>query len=406
MLNKYEKNRIISRKSPISSYLGKKSILVLGSRGSGKSFYLNQLLEGNSAILKVNLLEIETYQKYLKSPSILRKEIKFRLQNAESLIVFIDEIQKIPDLLNEVHDLIEMYKPRCSFILTGSSARKLKRNNANLLAGRALYFPFFNFSFEEVDFDLNLEKVLQFGSLPEAFLENDLDLVINYLKTYTHTYLKEEILQEALTRNVEGFNHFLELASFMNGSTVNYQKIARQIGVANQTVKEYFQILEDTLIAYRIPAFTYSTKKQLQTSPKYYFFDNGILNTLRGEIKTELLESSFRYGQLFENMVMNEIIKFKSNHQIDVNLYHYRTNHGVEIDCILQKNITTIPIAVEVKSSKEPTAKDVKNLNSLLQDHPHMKRIVICRCENPYEDDGIEFLPYLDGIKTLFNFVI
>ena len=233
-------------------------------------------------------------------------------------------------------------------------------------------------------------------------MTNEKVAIEQYLKTYTNIYLKEEIQQEALTRNIEGFHRFLELAAFSNASTVNFQKLAKKIGIADKTVKEYYQILEDTLIAHRIPAFTNSLKKQLQKSPKYYFFDNGVLNTLRGEIKTDLLESSFRYGQLFENMMINEIIKYNILFEHDYKIYHYRTNHGLEIDCILQKNIKSEPMAIEIKSSRNPDAEDVKNLHAISEDYPNAKKIVICRASEAYEEQGIMFLPFTAALKLIF----
>ncbi|ETR68866.1 MAG: AAA+ superfamily ATPase [Candidatus Magnetoglobus multicellularis str. Araruama] len=162
-------------------------------------------------------------------------------------------------------------------------------------------------------------------------------MIIEYLKTYAHLYLKEEVLQESIVRNIEGFGRFLEFAAFINGSPVNYTKLARQVGLSNRTIKGYFQILEDTLLVHKIPAWTYSVKKQIQKSAKFYFFDNGLLNALKGELKTDLKEASFRFGHLFENMIINEIIKYNILNNYDYKIYHYRTNHNLEIDLIVQK---------------------------------------------------------------------
>lgn len=395
---------MLKRLQPFDSFIKKgKSVLVLGPRGSGKSYYFNHLLSSYQNILKVDLLKMDSFVKYLKQPSLLRKEIEFKIKEQSPLIIFIDEIQKVPSLLNEVHYLIEAYKKKSVFILTGSSARKLKKGDANLLAGRALYFPFYPLSFEEINFEEHLAKILQYGTLPDAFLEQDQNILINYLKTYTHVYLKEEILQESLVRHIEGFSKFLELASFMNATPINHSKMAKQIGISPRTVMGHYRILEDTLLATRIPAFTYSKKKQLQLSAKYYFFDNGLLNSLRGELSTELKESSYRYGALFENLIVNELIKYNSIHQLGFNFYHYRTNHGVEIDLILQKNIQSIPMAIEIKSSTNPQYQDGKHLSSLLADFPKAKRYVLCRCDQPYQDKGITFLPFIQGIKEVFR---
>lgn len=395
----------IRRKYPFKDYLQKgKSLLILGPRGSGKSFYLQSLLKDlGTPTFHLDLLKSEHFEKYLKTPEHLRKEIAFQLKDKKKLFVFIDEIQKVPKLLNEVHSLIETYKEVCPFILTGSSARKLKKADSNLLAGRALYFPFYPFNHQEVDFSLSLDQILQFGTLPESFCEKDLSLRLAYLKTYTQLYLKEEILQEALVRNIAGFTKFLEVAAFMNASPIKYSKLAKQVNMHASSIQGHYQILEDTLLAIRLPAFTNSIKKQLQHMPKYYFFDNGVLNSLRGELNTELKESSYRYGQLFENLVVNEIYRLNRLEGYDYSIYHYRTNHGVEIDLILQKNIKSPPIAIEIKSSPNPSYQDVKSLNTLLEEYPQAKRYVLCRCEYPYEDNGIVFLPFLDGIKQVLE---
>ncbi len=218
--------------------------------------------------------------------------------------------------------------------------------------------------------------------------------------------MKEEVQQEALVRNLESFAHFLEYAAAKDGQIVNYSAIARQINCASQTVKEYYKILEDTLIAISIPAFFKSIKKQLQHAPKYYFFDNGVANALRGELSTEIKESSFRFGQLFENLVVNELIKYRERHSIDCHVYHYRTNNGAEIDLILLRTLLATPVAVEIKSNKNPNASDVKSINHILDDYPEAKRIVLCRAERAYVDQGIEFYPYQEGIRYLLDVAI
>lgn len=243
---------------------------------------------------------------------------------------------------------------------------------------------------------------MQYGTLPTAFLEKDIDLVENYLRTYTHIYLKEEIQQESLTRNIEIFARFLEFAAFENGNPINYSKIAKQLGVSLKTVQGHYQILEDTLIVTKIPAWTFSIRKQMIQMPKYYFFDNGVLNSLTGELKTDLKESSYRFGNLFENLVINEIIRYNILMEFDFKLYHYRTNHGSEIDIILQKNIKYPPVAVEIKSNTNPETIDVKQLKNFKEDFPDANCFVLCRTSHPYKIDDVTFLPFQDGIKELF----
>lgn len=397
---------MIHRISNIERLISKgQSVLVLGPRGAGKSYYVNSLMAKTENKLVYDLLGSEEYQKYLQEPSRIRHEIEYIL-NAKSspgITVFIDEVQKIPALLDEAQKMIDAHQNRCVFILTGSSARKLKRGKANLLAGRALFVPFFPLNHQEIDFAINLHKILQFGTLPKAFVQNDEEVVENYLKTYAYSYLKEEILEESLARNIDGFSRFLEIAAFENGNPINHSKIAGQVGVSDKTVAAQFQILEDTLIAKRIPAWTYSPRKQMTRAAKYYFFDNGILNSLTGELSTELKQGSYRFGKLFENLVVNEIMKFNTLSGKNLNLYCYRTSGGQEIDLLLQRNVHTPPIAVEIKSSTTPTVRDVKPLERFSEDYPNSKRFVICRTQHPFEEEGIEFLPFPEGIERIFE---
>lgn len=379
------------------------SVLILGPRGTGKSYYINYLLESRSEKIVIDLLDTELYSRFLKNPGQLSKIIRYKLESHKNAVVFIDEVQKVPALLDEVHRLIETIGSKIVFILTGSSARKLRKSHANLLAGRAIYIPFFPFNMLEIDLVEKFDKAMQYGTLPKVFLEKDLFIVENYLRTYTHIYLKEEIQQESLTRSIDLFSRFLEFAAFENGNPINYSKIAKQLGVSLKTVQGHYQILEDTLLLTKIPAWTFSIRKQMIQMPKYYFFDNGILNSLTGELKTELKESSYRFGRLFENLVVNEIIRYNELMDLDYNLYHYRTNHGSEIDLILQKNIKYPPIAIEIKSTLNPETVNLKPLKSFKDEFPEAKCYVLCRVAYPYRENGVTFLPFVDGVEKILK---
>ena len=381
----------------------KRSILILGPRGSGKTFYIQDLLTAFAKTFTVDLLDNALFLRYLRRPELLTKELKLKVSDGEVLYVFIDEIQRVPLLLNEVHRSIELYTDKVVFILTGSSARKLKSQGTNLLAGRALYMPFFPINIFEIDSDKYLQKLIQFGSLPTVITENDPEMIKEYLNSYTYMYLKEEILQESIVRNLDLFSRFLEIAAFENGMPVNCSKIGKQIGITSATIKSHYQILEDTLLVTKIPSWTYSVRKQLQRNAKYYFFDNGIINALTGELSTELRESSYRYGRLFENMVVNEIIRYNTIKRYHWKLYHYRTNHGVEIDLIIQKNLKATPIAVEIKSGEQPDKKDVKQFKTFLDEYPDAKCFVLCNTPTAYQDDYVMFYPFKEGIVEIFN---
>lgn len=350
------------------------------------------------------MLSRASYQRYLNEPSRFYDEVKAKATEcAGSLYILVDEVQLLPQLLYEVHRLIEEFKGRCVFALTGSSARKIKRTDSDLLAGRALSFKFFPFSSSEVDFGRHFEKILQFGSLPEVFLEPDISIVVEILRTYADKYLREEIQQESIVRNLAGFSRFLELAAFANGEPLNYSKIARSAGVSSDTVKEYYQILEDTLLGTLVPAWDRSVRKQLTKAPKFYFFDTGVINSLQGELLTELKSSSYRYGRLFETLVVNEMFRAVETRGLQCSYYHYRTNHGQEIDLIIQKNLASAPIAIEIKSSTSPKVSDVRPLISFKEEHPDATCLVLCNTPNQYSNQGMQFVPWSKGLDIICN---
>lgn len=383
------------------------SLLILGPRGSGKSYYFKELLAKKSyPHIVIDLLSREQFSKYVSFPSALYEEVATRvnqLAREDQLVVFIDEIQLIPDLLFEIHRLIEDLRSKAVFILTGSSARKLKREKVNLLAGRLFSLRFFPFSFLEVDCSTNLLSVAKYGLLPKAYLDPNHETKELYLKSYVQTYLREEIQQEAVVRNLPAFNRFLELSAQNNGATVNFSKFAKIIRVSSATVKQYYQILEDTLIVLKIPAWTHSVKKQLLQADKYYYFDNGVLNALLSQLSMDFNYNSNVFGALFENLVINEIDKYNKIKRHDYKLFHYRTNHGKEIDLILQKNAFSEPVAIEIKSSDYPQPSDVSSLTLFRDDFPKARLVVLCRTNNSYTSDGIEFINWQEGIKVIFE---
>lgn len=379
-----------------------KSVLVLGPRGSGKTSYLGNLVKTlPGELLSIDLLRKSTFDRYLRQPEMLSQEIERALETSEQLTVFIDEIQKIPFLLDEIHRLIEQHKPRLTFLLTGSSARKLKRENANLLAGRALSVEFFPLGIDEIDFEASETRVLEYGTLPEVFLEDDQLIRREFLHTYVGTYLDEEINRESDIRNLPAFAQFLELVAVENGTPVNYRKISRAIGIADVTVKEYYELLVDTLVAYRIPAWTHSIRGQLTKAPKFYLFDNGVVNALTSEFSAELRPSTNRFGRLFENFVVTQIIQQLSKARSPLKVYHYREQSGREIDIILQRNPHTPPVAIEIKSGTDPNVESVKQLLDFQQLYPTATCLVICRTPQPYVTKGIRFCSLREAVKFL-----
>lgn len=303
----------------------------------------------------------------------------------------------MPALLDEVHALIEEYPDSLRFLLTGSSARKLKRGGANLLAGRAWELRLFPFTHLEVKLDF--ERALQFGTLPKIYLSSGSPL--RSLNSYVNTYLKEEIQQEALVRKIDSFVRFLEVAAQLHGEPVNFSSVAKAANVSDKTAEEYFSILVDTLIAFRIDGWSQSVKKQLLQSPRFYFFDCGVLNALRGELHTPLSPSSNRYGKLFETWVILEFVRLNSYFERDFKFNYWRTNAGQEVDLVLSRGKFERLIAVEIKSSSMPGESDFTALRSFGEDNPDS--ILYCLCQTPhsYKIDNIEVMGWQEGMERI-----
>ena len=313
-------------------------------------------------------------------------------------IIIIDEIQKVPHLLNEVYRAIES-KTKPKFNLTGSSARKLKRNQANMLGGRAITFRLFPFSYFETKERFSLNSFLHFGGVPNVFLADNDETKKLLLESYVTTYLKEEIFDEALTRNLPAFSKFLDLAGFENGNIINYTTIAREIGVFSKTVKEYFNILTDTLIAFILPPFVKSQRKRLISHPKFYFADIGIVFALKRMLSIELTEGSPIYGDSFEHFIILETIKAVSYLCEEIELSYFRTKDGAEVDLILEKHGEII--AIEIKSSEMP--RKLAGLKSFLKDHHVNKALCVCRTPRAYTQNGIHFVPWQSYIELFYE---
>lgn len=395
---------MVIRQLNILNILGKNnSINLFGPRGVGKSYLCEEALKSFNPLISISLLQGDQFRRFVLDPSLLRQEVEDLLKNkaySENLIVYIDEIQKIPSLLDDVHFLIEKYKKQVQFVLTGSSARKLKRESSNLLAGRAFTLKLHPFSVFEID--VSLQDCLKYGMLPYTFALQDEDKE-RFLKSYVETYLREEIFQESLIRNTENFVRFLDYAAQMNGEPINFSKSAKAAGVSTKTAQEYFSILVDTLVAFRLDGWHESVKKQLLQAPKYYFFDCGVLNAATGDLRSELSPQSFRYGRLFESLVLQEIRKQNDYTESDFKMFYWRTNTGVEVDLVLKRGAFSSPIAIEIKSSQAPTEEDVSGLLSFGSDYPKAQLLCFCRTPRSYTRNGISFVPWKEGIKKLFN---
>ena len=346
-----------------------KSYFLFGPRQTGKSTFVKSLISRKD--LFIDLLPQRNFLNYAKNPGRLREEILAHLRQYNDPLCIVDEIQKIPALLDEVHELIESRGIR--FILTGSSARKLRRGGANLLAGRAYTYHLFPLTFTEIGSRFNLSKALKLGSLPVLWGSRKED-AHEFLRSYAETYLKEEIAAEGLVRNIGPFAKFLDIAAANDGETVNFNNIARECSVSVKTVQQYFQILEDTFIAFRVPAWTKSERRRLVSNPRYYFFDTGVTNALAHTLTDQLNPKVF--GRRFEQFVICQLMTFIHYKRLDRQFYYWRTNHGAEVDLLLCIG-NRIVCALEIKSSQNIAGEQLGGLKSFILDNPGIPAYVL-----------------------------
>ncbi len=354
--------------------IGKRSFFLFGPRQTGKSTLITRLLEGQRA-LRLDFLRRDIFWRYRSRPSSFLEDVEYEIaQGSGPLTVFVDEIQKIPSVLDEVHFLLEKYKGRVHFIMTGSSARKLKRSSVNLLAGRAWEYRLYPLTFPELGERFSLEEVLLKGSLPPV-VDEPVEEAFRTLRAYAETYLKEEILDEALVRNAEAFSRFLEIAADQSGKIVNYSTMARETGVRSKTVKTYYEILEDTLVALRLPPYLKSRRKRLVAHPKYYLFDLGVINALCGRFTPESIRVPTVFGLLFEHFIILEVQRLISYRERPARFFFWRTSSGAEVDLVIEEGERLW--AIEIKTGGRLHKKDLSGLLSFGKEHPGARLICV-----------------------------
>ena len=361
------------------------SVFFWGARQTGKSTLLKQLFP---KALWFDLLLSNEYERLSKKPELLRETI---LANLGTSPVIIDEIQRIPALLNEVHWLISNHNVR--FIMSGSSPRRILRSDANLLGGRALRYELYPLISKEIP-DFDLMRALNHGLLPRHY---DATNPSKLISAYVGSYLRDEIVAEARVRNVATFSHFLEAAALTNGEMVNYSNIASDCGVSVPTIKEYFQILEDTLIGRYLPSFQKRPKRRVIMAPKFYMFDVGITNYLLNRSKIE--KGSELFGKAFEHFIYQEIYAHSRYSDINYPIYYWRTASQLEIDFVLGDH----EVAIEVKATEQANSRHLKGLKAFAEEYEVKKLILISNDPLPRLVDNILILPWKIFLDRLWN---
>ena len=377
-------NRIL--KLPLE---GKASIFLFGPRATGKTSWIKTHLPDS---LYIDLLNFSTYNSLSAHPDRLENLIPKEYEHW----VVLDEVQRVPQLLNEVHRLIESRKIR--FLLTGSSARSLRRGGVNLLAGRALTYHMHPLVIQELENNFNISHALKHGLLPAVIDHADPQ---KYMESYVQTYVREEVLQEGLTRNIGTFSRFLETASFSQGSVLNFSEIARELSLNRLMVADYFQILEDLLLATRIDVFTHRAKRKMVAHQKFYFFDTGVFKVLRPSGPLDTKEESD--GAALETLFFQSLSAINDYFNLGYKIYFWRTSSGAEVDFVIYGPRGLH--AFEIKRSSQVTNKALRGLKTFKQDYPEANLHLLYLGKHKEYHGDIDATPFEDSLKKLPQFI-
>lgn len=365
-----------------------RSFFLFGPRGTGKSSWVRERFPD---AIYLDLLEAGLSTELLANPGRLER----RIPHDHDGWIVLDEVQKIPELLDEVHRLIESRHLR--FVLTGSSARKLRRRGVNLLAGRAITLAMHPLTTGELADSFDLARSLRHGRLPATWVQDDPKA---YLASYVGTYLREEVQQEGLTRNLAAFSRFLEAASFSQASVLNLSAVARECHVDRKVVEDYFTILEDLLLAVRLPVFTRRAKRKIVAHPKFFFFDAGVFRSIRPRGPLDSEEEID--GAALETLILQELRAVNDALGLGYGLHYWRTAAGAEVDFVLygERGLK----AVEVKRSERVREGDLRGLEAFLDDYPMAQAWLVCATSRRYREGRVEVIPveeFLRGLPTL-----
>jgi len=361
------------------------SIFLFGARQTGKTTALRQQFQNE---IFIDLLDSSMKLRFQRQPSLLYEMLS---DKPEGTLVIIDEIPEVPELLNEVHRLIA--EKQIIFILSGSSARKLKRKGHNTLGGRAIPVYFHPLVSQEIP-DFDLDRAVSYGMIPSHYLATN---PMRRLSAYIDVYLKEEIKEESLVRNLGTFQRFLEVAAISDGEIINLQNIAQECGVSATTVASYFDILEDTLTGYRLPAYTKTVHRRLVQAPRFYYFDVGVANHLLHRKK--LVRGTTDYGHAFEHLVVQEMMAYMHYTHQEEKLSYWRTYNGAEVDII----VGDARVAIEIKSAEEVKPRHLKGLRTFGEEHPESRCLMVSLDKINRRIGAVECIYVLDFFKMLWN---
>jgi predicted AAA+ superfamily ATPase len=372
------------------------SFFLFGARGTGKTTFLRNYFPHDEAILWIDLLNPEEEDRYARNPLELGGNLD--VAPGKFKWVVLDEIQKVPRLLDVVHSRIESSGTK--FAMTGSNARKLKREGINLLAGRAFVYNLFPLTHRELGDSFNLDSSLMYGTLPGLLKLDTGEEKASFLRAYALTYLKEEIWGEHIVRKLDPFRKFIEIAAQCNGEIINYANIARDVGADIKTVQSYFEILEDTLLGFTLEPFHQSVRKRQRQSPKFYLFDTGVRRALDRTLTIELKPGTYAYGKAFEHLVIAEAIRLNEYRQKDFRFSYLRTKDDAEIDLVVERPGTSTAL-VEIKSAQRVDDRDARSLERFASDIPKSEAFILSTDPKAKRIGKVKAFPWQQGLKEI-----
>jgi predicted AAA+ superfamily ATPase len=370
------------------------SFFLFGARGTGKSTWLRTVLPEGPTVAWFDLLDLETEDLFRARPEAFAQRLE-ALPRAIKWVV-VDEVQKLPRLLDTVHRLIE--RKRLKFALSGSSARKLKAGGANMLGGRARALHLFPMTHRELGPAFDLVDALHVGTLPQVFSLRGDAAKTAFLRSYALTYVKEEVWAEQLVRKLDSFRRFLEVAAQSHGKLINVANIARDTGADDKTVATYFEVLEDTHLALILDPYEHSFRRRLAKKPKFYYFDAGVARALARTLQTRLVPRTSAFGEAFEAFIVTEAHRLSSYRKPSFRLSYLRTKDDAEVDLVVERPGKR-PLFVEIKSAAWPDPVEVARLARLARAHGRARPSVWCTATAPAVVDGVEVLPWRDALQ-------